>query len=75
LERGADGELRFSLPSGKLLPAVPPSLTTPDDAAAALRARNEEHGLQIHPRTAIPSWPGDRLDLGYAIDVLRPKPE
>jgi hypothetical protein len=52
---------------------APPQSPTPDDAPADLRAQNEAQGLRIHPRTTMPSWPGDRLDLGYAIDVLRPR--
>jgi hypothetical protein len=26
----------------------------------------------LHARTACPSWLGERLDLGYALDVLHP---
>jgi hypothetical protein len=37
-----------------------------------LKARHEAEGLVIHPRTATPSWHGERLDLGYAIDVMHP---
>jgi 5-methylcytosine-specific restriction endonuclease McrA len=73
VERRPDGALEFRLPGGKLLPAVPPAVATADDPAGTIRQSNEARGLEIHPRTAIPSWPGDRLDLGYAIDVLRPK--
>jgi hypothetical protein len=35
-------------------------------------ARHEAAGLHVHPRTATPSWLGERLDVGYAIDVLHP---
>jgi len=73
LRRLADGELEFRLPSGEVLPAVPALAPTADDPAGTIRAQNETRGVQIHPRTAMPSWPGDRLDLGYAIDVLRPR--
>jgi hypothetical protein len=37
-----------------------------------LRAQNEAAGLHLHARTAMPSWLGERLDVGYAIDVLHP---
>jgi hypothetical protein len=26
----------------------------------------------VGPRTATPTWQGERLDVGYAIDVLHP---
>jgi hypothetical protein len=26
----------------------------------------------VGPRTATPGWQGERLDVGYAIDVLHP---
>jgi len=37
-----------------------------------LRARHDECGLNIHARTAMPGWLGERLDVGWAIDVLHP---
>jgi hypothetical protein len=27
----------------------------------------------LHARTAMPGWLGERLDVGYAIDVLHPR--
>jgi hypothetical protein len=38
----------------------------------ALVAPNEAYGLAIHARTGLPSWCGERLDLGWAIGVLHP---
>ena len=38
----------------------------------ALLARHDAEGLHIHARTAMPGWLGERLDVGYAIDVLHP---
>jgi hypothetical protein len=37
-----------------------------------LRALNDAEGLVPHARTAMPLWLGERLDVGYAIDVLHP---
>jgi hypothetical protein len=37
---------------------------------AALQAQNQEFGVHIDARTSMPSWLGERLDVGYAIDVL-----
>jgi hypothetical protein len=71
-ERGADGALRFRRPDGLLLPDVPPPARVPADPVEALRARHEAAGLRVHPRTATPSWLGEPLDVGYAIDVLHP---
>ncbi|MBI1736133.1 MAG: DUF222 domain-containing protein [Candidatus Rokubacteria bacterium] len=72
VERLADGELRFRRPDGRVVPDVPPPSGAPDDPAQALRARHAAYGLSIHPRTAIPGWHGERLDVSYAIDVLHP---
>jgi hypothetical protein len=44
----------------------------PRDPAPALVARNRAQGLAIDAWTALPSWCGERLDLGWAIDVLHP---
>jgi hypothetical protein len=44
----------------------------PADPVQVLRARHEALDLQLHARTAIPGWLGERLDVGYAIDVLHP---
>ncbi len=38
----------------------------------ALRARHDAQGLRLHARTACPGWLGERLNLGWAIDVLHP---
>jgi hypothetical protein len=40
---------------------------------AVIRSRNEENGLALHARTALPYWLGERLDVAYAIDVLHPR--
>jgi 5-methylcytosine-specific restriction endonuclease McrA len=72
VERQPDGALRFRRPDGRPLPEVPPPATVPADPAQALRARHAAQGLRLHPRTACPGWLGERLDLGWAIDVLRP---
>jgi len=39
---------------------------------AVIRARHEEHGFALHARSTTPLWQGERLDVGYAIDVLHP---
>jgi hypothetical protein len=73
VDRGPDRELRFRRPDGRPLPEVPSPSEVPDDPVKILRAQNEAEGLDLHARTAIPSWLGERLDVGWAIDVLHPR--
>jgi HNH endonuclease/uncharacterized protein DUF222 len=70
--RGPDGTLRFQRPDGRPLPEVPPSTANPGDPIAILRARHAAGGLRLDARTTRPGWLGERLDLGWAIDVLHP---
>jgi hypothetical protein len=70
--RDADGTLHFRTPQGWPIPEVPARPAVPRDPAAALAATNRAHGVAIGPRTALPHWCGERLDLGWAIDVLHP---
>jgi hypothetical protein len=44
----------------------------PEDPFGVLRARHEAEGLRLHARTTCAEWLGERLDVGYAIDVLHP---
>jgi hypothetical protein len=70
--READGTLHFSTPQGWPIPEVPPPPAVPPQPRQALVAANRAQGLTIGPRTALPYWCGERLDLGWAIDVLHP---
>src|SRR5947209_9286048 len=72
VDRQPDGELRFRRPDGQLLPEVPPPAAIPADPVQALRARHDAQGLRLHPRTATPDWLGERLNVGWAIDVMHP---
>ncbi len=73
---GPSDDATFCWPDGRPLPAVPaaprwsgPPLAPTDDHLAA-------DGIQIGPDTATPDWHGERLDLGYTIDVLwKPRTE
>ena len=42
------------------------------DPVKVLRALNDAEGLVRHAHTVTPGWFGERLDVGYAIDVLHP---
>ena len=70
VERHPDGELCFRRPDGRPLPDVPAMPIVPAAPWDALRARHEM--LDIHARTAMSGWLGERLDVGYAISVLHP---
>jgi hypothetical protein len=72
VDRQSDGELRFRRPDGRLLPEVPHAPEMPGDPVKVLRARHEAEGLVLSARTATPGWLGERLNVGWAIDVLHP---
>ena len=72
MERQPDGQLRFWRPDGRLLPDVPSPAVVPADPVHALRARHDAQGLRVDARTSMAGWLGERLDVGYAIDVLHP---
>ncbi|MGH7311039.1 MAG: hypothetical protein ACREK6_20360, partial [Candidatus Rokuibacteriota bacterium] len=67
-----DGALEFRHPYGWLIPDVPEPVAVAGDPVQAIRARNEAEGLALGAHTATPGWLGERLDVGYAIDVLHP---
>jgi 5-methylcytosine-specific restriction endonuclease McrA len=71
--RQPDGALEFRRPDGRVLPDVPPAPSVPADPVHALRATNVGHGLHIDARTARVGWLGERLSVGWAIDVLHPR--
>ena len=73
VEHGADGTLQFRRPDGRALPDVPSPAPLPADPVAALRARHTADGLRLHARTGLAQWLGERLDVGWAIDVLHPR--
>jgi hypothetical protein len=72
VERQADGELKFRHPYGYAIPYVPLRMAIPDDPVEAIRARNEAEGLELDAHSATAGWLGERLDVGYALDVLHP---
>jgi Domain of unknown function (DUF222)/HNH endonuclease len=71
VSRGADGELRFGHPDGRRIPEVPDVSSVPADPVAALRAYDQQH--LITARAGMPSWGGERLDMGWALEVLHPR--
>jgi 5-methylcytosine-specific restriction endonuclease McrA len=73
VDREPDGALRFRRPDGRLLPEVPPPAAVPEDPVRALRGLHDAQGLRLDARTTRPGWLGERLDVGWAIDVLHPR--
>jgi 5-methylcytosine-specific restriction endonuclease McrA len=67
------GALTFRTPQGWPIPEVPEPVAVPADPGSSLRATNVSQGLAPGPHTLTPEWHGDRLDVGYAIDVLHPR--
>jgi 5-methylcytosine-specific restriction endonuclease McrA len=67
-----DGTLQFRRPNGHPLPEVPLPAVVPEDPVTALRARHDAQGLHVTARTGCPSWLGEGLNVGWAIDVLHP---
>jgi hypothetical protein len=73
VERQPDGSLQFRRPNGRLLPDVPPPVAILTNPVEAIRQAHIAQGLCLHPRTGMPGWLGERLDVGQAIDVLHPR--
>jgi len=67
-----DGTLQFRRPNGHPLPEVPPPAAVPEDPIKVLRAHHDSQGLRLNARTACAGWLGERLNVGWAIDVLHP---
>ena len=72
IAREPDGTLQFRRPDGRPLPEAPKSPGIPGDPVAIFRARHDAESLHLDAHTTRPGWLGERLDLGWAIDVLHP---
>ena len=68
VERLPDGELQFRRPNGRVFPEAPAMPEVPADAVTTLSA-----GVHVDATTLRPNWGGERLDVGYAIDVMHPR--
>ncbi|MPZ19159.1 MAG: DUF222 domain-containing protein [Luteitalea sp.] len=80
LTRAPDGTVAVCRPDGRPLPAAPPAPRwntqggEVEDPLAPSTARLTAAGIGIGAHTATPDWFGERLDLDYALDVLRDRP-
>lgn len=72
IARESDDTLQVRRPDGRLLPAVPAPTRILGDPVTVLRATHAARGLRLDARTACPLWLGERLDVGWALDVLHP---
>ena len=69
-----DGGARFTDPAGRPFVVAPSAPAWAGPALASTDAQLQADGIEIGPVTATPEWQGERLDLPWAIDVLRPGP-
>ena len=72
VHRQPDGDLCFQRPDGEVVPAIPAPPAVSADPVQTIRTQYHLDGLNIHPRTSMPSWEGERLNVGWAIGVLHP---
>ena len=73
IERTREGTFTFRRPNGWNIPEVPVPVEVPVDPMQVLRDINIAQGLDLDGDTMTPNWHGERLDVGYAIDVLHPR--
>jgi len=70
--RMPDGSFLFIRPDRRVLPDVPVPAAVADDPVDRLKTEHEAQGLHLHARTGCPGWLGERLDVGWALEVLHP---
>jgi 5-methylcytosine-specific restriction endonuclease McrA len=73
VKRLSDGTLEFRRPNGWVLPQVPAPAAVPADPAGRLQALYSDDGGPAHRRLVSSGWFGERLDVGYVIDVTHPR--
>ncbi len=73
IQRLQDGNFAFTNPDGKRIPAAPE--ITLSGNAFELMARNFENDIVITPRTAIPNWGGEGMDVDIVVHGLLLKQE
>jgi hypothetical protein len=71
VETRDDGGFEFRRPDGTVVRPAPQPPRLPADPAAAMLDGNRAGGIVPGPWTPTPDWHGERLELGWAIHVLR----
>jgi hypothetical protein len=72
LEADPHGELRFLRPDGRPVLGSPPMPAVARDPEASLVSHLESRGVTVEARPTLPIWSGAPVELGWAIDYLRP---
>ena len=67
-----NGDARFVWPDGHLFPEAPPTPGWAGNAQEPSYTHLAAAGITIDGDTATPDWYGERLDLPWTIQVLRP---
>ena len=63
------GELQFTLPTGKLMLDVPEKRFRGN--VFELLAANRRHGINITPKTPIPNWLGESMDVDLVVHHMQ----
>ena len=74
VELRGNGDAHFFWPDGRPFPNAPPAPNWTDAPLAPTNRSLSAAGITIGAETATPDWYGERLDLPWAIQVLRPPP-
>jgi hypothetical protein len=72
IEHGADGELTFRNPRGWSIPDMPDPPALSRDPMDVIWEENLRQRIYPDAHTLTPEWCGERVDVGWAIDVLHP---
>jgi hypothetical protein len=65
------GEVVFHRADGRPVPRIPERPVAADEPVHALERIHDRLGLEIDPWTVTPDWEGDRMDVDWAVGVLR----
>jgi hypothetical protein len=68
LARTIDGAFRFARPDGRLIPEAPAPRFRGN--ARCILDLNVENGIHITPKTPVPGWLGERMDLSIVLENL-----
>ena len=71
IELGPNGEARFSRPDGRPFPQAPALPRLAGEPVPALAGRLASHGVALDGGATMPSWWGEAVEDGWAIDLLR----
>jgi hypothetical protein len=66
-----DGSARFRRPTGLVIEEAPALPRVAGDAVAALARRLARDGVRVDAEESLPSWNGDAVDLGWAVQWMR----